>query len=99
VAAAAGPGVFAWGTTALVNSATGRQHGESDGALLTFTEHFNGQAWSVAPSLDQGELGDAPDSTFQAITSAAPHTLFAVGSLEMPTFCCFAALAERSGTG
>ncbi len=40
-----------------------------------------------------------PDSTFQAITSAAPHVLFAVGSLETPTFCCLAALAERSTTG
>jgi alpha-tubulin suppressor-like RCC1 family protein len=75
------------------------QTGESDGALLTFTEHFNGQSWSVAPSLDPGELGDAPDSTFQAITSAAPHVLFAVGSLETPTFCCLAALAERSTSG
>ena len=75
------------------------QTGESDGALLTFTEHFNGQAWSVAPSLDPGELGDAPDSTFQAIAAAAPHVLFAVGSLETPTFCCLAALAERSTTG
>jgi hypothetical protein len=75
------------------------QTGASDGALLTFTEHFNGRAWSVAPSLDPGELGDAPDSTFQAITSAAPHVLFAAGSLETPTFCCLAALAERSTTG
>lgn len=75
------------------------QTGESDGALLTLTEHFNGQAWSVAPSLDPGELGDAPDSTFQAIAGAAPHVLFAAGSLETPTFCCLAALAERSTTG
>jgi len=75
------------------------QTGESDGALLTFTEHFNGQAWSQEPSLDPGELGDAPDSTFQAITSAAPHVLFAVGSQETPTFCCLAALAERSASG
>lgn len=73
--------------------------GESDGGLLTLTEHFNGQTWSAAPSLDPGELGDAPDSTFQAITSAAPRVLFAVGSLETPTFCCLAALAERSTTG
>ena len=75
------------------------QTGQSDGALLTFTEHFNGRAWSVAPSLDPGELGDAPDSTFQAIASAAPHALFAAGSLETPTFCCLAALAERSTSG
>ena len=75
------------------------QTGESDGALLTLAEHFNGQTWSVAPSLDPGELGDAPDSTFQAIASAAPDVLFAVGSLETPTFCCLAALAERSTRG
>ena len=75
------------------------QTGESDGALLTLTEHFNGQSWSAEPSLDPGELGDAPDSTFQAITGVAPHVLFAVGSLETPTFCCLAALAERSTAG
>ncbi len=75
------------------------QTGESDGALLTFTEHFNGQTWSKEPSLDPGELGDAPDSTFQAVASAAPHVLFAVGSQETPTFCCLAALAERSTSG
>ena len=54
---------------------------------------------TAEPSLDPGELGDAPDSTFQAITSATPHVLFAAGSLETPTFCCLAALAERSLTG
>jgi len=75
------------------------QTGESDGALLTFTEHFNGQTWSNEPSLDPGELGDAPDSTFQAIASVAPHVLFATGSQETPTFCCLAALAERSTSG
>jgi alpha-tubulin suppressor-like RCC1 family protein len=75
------------------------QTGASDGALLTFTQHFNGRAWSTVPSLDPGELADAPDNTFQAIASVPPHTLFAVGSLETPTFCCLAALAERSTTG
>jgi alpha-tubulin suppressor-like RCC1 family protein len=73
----------------------GGQTGESDGALLSFTEHFDGHSWSVVPSLDPGELGDGPDSTFQAITGVAPGTLFAVGSMETPTFCCLAALAER----
>jgi len=53
----------------------------------------------VGGSDHEGELGDAPDSTFQAVASAAPHVLFAVGSLETPTFCCLAALAERSTTG
>jgi len=67
------------------------QTGESDGALLTFAEHFNGQSWSVVPSLDPGELGDAPDSTFDAIAGVPPHVLFGVGSQETPTFCCLAA--------
>src|SRR6266704_1243370 len=66
------------------------QTGESDGALLTFAEHFNGQSWSVVPSLDPGELGDAPDSTFDAIAGVPPHVLFGVGSQETPTFCCLA---------
>jgi alpha-tubulin suppressor-like RCC1 family protein len=72
---------------------------EDDGALLSLTERFNGQSWSVAPSLDPGELADAPDSTFTAITSVPPHTLLAVGTMETPTVCCLETLAEHSATG
>jgi hypothetical protein len=72
---------------------------EGDGALLTLTEHFNGTSWSVAPSLDPGELGDTPDSTFDSITGVAPHTLLAVGTMETPTICCLQTLAEHSSAG
>jgi alpha-tubulin suppressor-like RCC1 family protein len=72
---------------------------EADGALLSLTEHYNGQSWSVAPSLDPGELADTPDSTFTAITSVSPHTLLAVGTMETPTVCCLETLAEHSSAG
>jgi alpha-tubulin suppressor-like RCC1 family protein len=72
---------------------------EDDGALLSLTEHYNGASWSVAPSLDPGELADSPDSTFTAITSVPPHTLLAVGTMETPTICCLETLAEHSSAG
>jgi alpha-tubulin suppressor-like RCC1 family protein len=72
---------------------------QDDGALLSLTEHFNGTTWSVRPSLDPGDLGDLPDSTFDAITAVAPHTLLAVGTMETPTVCCLETLAEQSTAG
>jgi alpha-tubulin suppressor-like RCC1 family protein len=72
---------------------------QSDGGLLSLTEHFNGTTWSSVPSLDPGETGSSIDNTFDAITSAAPNTLFAVGTQEVSTQCCLMALAERSTQG
>jgi hypothetical protein len=72
---------------------------EDDGSLLGLTEHFNGTAWSVVPSLDPGELPPGIDNTFGAISRASAHTLFAVGTEETPSECCLQALAERSTKG
>ncbi len=72
---------------------------ESDGGLLSLTEHFNGTTWSPAPSLDPGELSSSIDNTFDAVTGVAPDTLFAVGTQEVPTQCCLMALAESSTRG
>jgi alpha-tubulin suppressor-like RCC1 family protein len=72
---------------------------EDDGSLLSLTEHFNGSAWSVVPSLDPGELPPGIDNTFSAISGASPHTLFAVGAQEIPTTCCLRALAEQTTKG
>ena len=52
------------GTTALSPTdvwAVGRA-GESDGAALTLTEHYNGTAWSVSSSLDPGQLSGLPEN-------------------------------------
>jgi alpha-tubulin suppressor-like RCC1 family protein len=72
---------------------------QDDGSLLSLTEHFNGSAWSVAPSLDPGELPPGIDNTFGAISATSPHTLFAVGAQEIPNGCCLRALAERTTKG
>ena len=72
---------------------------QDDGSLLSLTEHFNGTAWSLVPSLDPGELPPGIDNGFSAISSAPPHTLFAVGAQEIPTVCCVRALAERTTNG
>jgi hypothetical protein len=78
---------------------TAGQTQETDGALLSLTEHFNGKSWSIAPSLDPGSLQDSPDTVFDGISAAPTNVLFAVGTEELPTTCCLLATAERAATG
>jgi hypothetical protein len=68
---------------------------QTDGAQLSLSERFNGTTWSVIPSLDPGQLGPTPDSTFDSIATAA-GPLFAVGSQEQPGRCCLLTLAEEA---
>jgi len=70
-----------------------------DGSLLSLTEHFNGTSWALVPSLDPGDLPPLMDSTFAAVASARPRTLFTVGTQELPTGCCLLSLAERTTRG
>jgi hypothetical protein len=67
---------------------------ETDGALLSLSEVFNGTTWSVTPSLDPGQLGPTPDSTFAGSAATTNGQLFAVGSQEQPGPCCLLTLAE-----
>jgi alpha-tubulin suppressor-like RCC1 family protein len=78
---------------------TAGQTQETDGALLSLTEHFNGKSWSIAPSLDPGFLQNGPDTVFDGIGAAAGHVLFAVGTEELPTGCCLLGTAERTTQG
>jgi len=67
---------------------------QTDGSLLTLAEHYDGTTWSVAPTLDPGQLGSGPDSSFSAVGQAAGDTVFAVGAEESPGRCCLLTLAE-----
>jgi hypothetical protein len=71
------------------------------GLGLAVIEHFNGTSWSLAPVLHPGQTADVPADELTAIGSAAPHTLFAIGSQSLPDqgFCCEYGLAERSTNG
>lgn len=71
------------------------------GLAFAVTEHFNGTSWSLAPVLHPGQTADVPQDELTAISSAAPHTLFAIGSRAIPDqgFCCEFGLAERSTNG
>ena len=71
---------------------------QTDGGELTLSEHFNGKAWSIVPSLDPGQLASLPNSTFEAIAAGGMKTLFAVGSQEIPGRCCELPLAEVDST-
>lgn len=60
----------------------GQTH-ESDGALLTLTEKFNGLAWKISASPDPGSLGNLVVNTLQGVASAGGGNLFAVGTQEI----------------
>jgi alpha-tubulin suppressor-like RCC1 family protein len=78
--------------------ATGQTQ-QTDGALLSLSEHYNGKSWAIAPSLDPGSLQSSPDTTFDGVAAAPGHVLFAVGTEETPTVCCLLAIAERTTHG
>jgi alpha-tubulin suppressor-like RCC1 family protein len=60
---------------------------ELDGTLLTLTEHYNGSSWSIAPSLDPGELSQFPFSVLTSATSSG-HDVLAVGHQDQLGQCC-----------
>jgi hypothetical protein len=54
---------------------------ESNGAILTLTEQFNGTTWTVVPSPDPGAIGGTlKDNGLDSIASAGGSNLLAVGS-------------------
>jgi hypothetical protein len=57
---------------------------ESNGALLTITEEFNGSAWRISASPDPGSVGMLTVNTLQAVGGAGGRDLFAVGTQEIP---------------
>jgi hypothetical protein len=67
--------------------------GQTDGALLALTEHFNGTSWAIMPASQPGQLAGEPDNTLSGIASTGTGTLWAVGSQEIPGQCCIRPLA------
>ncbi len=57
---------------------------ESNGAILTLTERYNGSAWTIVPSPDPGSLANRSDNSLDAVTTAGAGNLFAVGARETP---------------
>jgi hypothetical protein len=55
---------------------------ESNGAILTLTEQFNGTTWTIVPSPTPGSVGRLQDSSLDAIASAGGGNLLAVGGRE-----------------
>ncbi len=96
-------GSLLFGTTALSPSnivAVGQTQ-ESDGAILTLSEHFNGSTWNIVPSPDPGQVGPAPDNTLDATASTSGGSVWAVGTQEIPGQCCLRTLAmgiSRAGS-
>ena len=57
---------------------------ESNGALLTLAEQFNGSTWTISDTPDPGKQGNLTVNTLDAVGSAGGHNLFAVGTRETP---------------
>jgi hypothetical protein len=57
---------------------------ESNGAILTLTERYDGSAWTIVPSPDPGSLANLSDNSLDAVTTAGAGNLFAVGVRETP---------------
>jgi hypothetical protein len=55
---------------------------QSNGAILTLTEQFNGTTWTIVPSPTPGSVGRLRDSSLDAITSAGGSNLLAIGAQE-----------------
>jgi len=72
---------------------------QSDGGLLSLTEHYNGTTWSVAPSPDPGQLAAAPDDSLAGVASPGHGIVWAVGAQEIPGSCCLRTLALRTTSG
>ena len=75
---------------------------DTDGALRTITEHYNGTAWSISPSVDPGESGPLADNTLQTVTSAGTGHTWALGAQDTLGHCCQQTLAlttTTSGSG
>ena len=54
---------------------------DSNGAILSLTEQFNGKTWTVVPSPDPGAIaGKLKDNSLDSIASAGGSNLFAVGA-------------------
>ena len=71
---------------------------QTDGALLSLTEHFNGTKWSISPSPDPGQLASLPDSALSAAAGVRPGVVWAVGTQEIPAQCCLRTLALKASS-
>jgi alpha-tubulin suppressor-like RCC1 family protein len=72
---------------------------ESDGAILTLGEHFNGTAWSIAPTPDPGELGPLVDNSLLATASPGNGIVWALGGQETLGECCQQTLGLQTTHG
>lgn len=72
---------------------------ESDAAILTLAEHFNGTAWSIAPTPDPGELGPLVDNGLLAAASPGNGTVWALGGQETLGECCQQTLGLQTTHG
>jgi hypothetical protein len=72
---------------------------ESNGAILTLTERYNGSTWAIVPSPDPGSLANLSDNSIDAVTTAGAGNLFAVGARETPGQAVLRTLALATTRG
>jgi hypothetical protein len=72
---------------------------DSDGALRTVTEHYNGSHWSITPSVDPGEDGPLTDNSLDAAASPGRGIVWALGDQDILGHCCQQTLALTTPAG
>ncbi|HEY1332391.1 MAG TPA: hypothetical protein VGH10_13090 [Actinomycetota bacterium] len=74
--------------------AVGEQADRRTGEQFTFTEQWNGSAWSIVDSPNVGH-----QNTLLGPTAIAPSTVWAVGAHEPTTGCCLRTLVLQTDQG
>lgn len=72
---------------------------DTDGALRTITEHYNGSHWSITPSVDPGEAGPLAENSLDAASSPGGGTVWALGTQDILGHCCQQTLALHTTAG
>ena len=74
---------------------------ELNGAILTITEHFDGNAWTIAPSPSPspGHIQGVAIDGLRGLAWGSRTTLFAMGFQEFDGACCTRTLGLRTNHG
>jgi hypothetical protein len=68
-----------------------------NGRIFTFTQQFDGAAWTTVPSPSPG--GQFPIDSLHGVAVAGPGALWAVGVRKIPGQCCLRTLALATTNG
>jgi hypothetical protein len=78
--------------------ATGQTQ-ELNGSILTFTQQWDGTAWTTVPSPSPGGVGPITVDSLAAVADAGNGRVFTLGAQEIQGQCCLRSLALATNSG